>query len=288
MDKWIVELIGVSYSYPDGTRALNAINLKVRQGKISALLGGNGAGKSTLLLILNAILRPSAGSFLFDGAIVAYGARRIRELHKDVGIVFQDPDTQLFSGSVFQDISFGAVNMLLAKEEVAKRVERVMFRLGISHLKDKPTHCLSHGEKKRVALAGVLVMEPKLLVLDEPTAGLDPLGTSQIIQLIKETQKDLGISVIISTHDMDSVPLFCDEVHVMKQGAILASGTLSKVFADAELMRSANLRLPRIAHLFEILRKQDGFDTMASAFSIGEARTALKNWRDQLEASWKQ
>ena len=287
MDKLIAELKNVSYSYPEGTRALDAINLKIAKGKISALLGGNGAGKSTLLLILNAILRPSTGSFLFDGEIVSYSSKRIRELHKEVGIVFQDPDTQLFSGSVYQDISFGAMNLKLPEEEVRRRVKIAMTRTGISHLTDKPTHCLSHGEKKRVALAGVLVMEPKLLVLDEPTAGLDPLGASQIIDLIKETQNELGISVILSTHDMDSVPLFCDEVHVLKQGAILVSGTLHEVFSDPEKIRSANLRLPRIAHLFEILRKQDGFDTMESALSIAEARCELKKWRDQLEASWR-
>ena len=279
MDRWIVELKDMSYCYPEGTTALNSISLRIREGMISALLGGNGAGKSTLLLILNAILRPSEGQYFFNGERVFYNTKRIRELHKDVGIVFQDPDSQLFSGSVYQDISFGAMNLGLAEKEVRRRVDDAMMRTGINHLRDKPTHCLSYGEKKRVAFAGVMVMEPKLLVLDEPTAGLDPAGASQIIQLIKDIQKELGVSVIIATHDMDSVPVFCDEVHVLKQGEILISGALAEAFSDAELIRSAHLRLPRIAHLFEILQKHDGFDTLDSALNITEARAALKKWR---------
>ena len=137
------------------------------------------------------------------------------KLRESIGIVFQDPDNQLFSASVYQDVSFGAVNMKLPEDEIRKRVDNALKRTSIEHLKNKPTHCLSFGQKKRVAIAGVLVMEPKVLILDEPTAGLDPMGVSEIMKLLVEMQKELGITIIIATHDIDIVPLYCDNVFVM-------------------------------------------------------------------------
>ena len=186
------------------------------------------SGKSTLFLSLNGTLKPTAGKVLFKGLQLDYSRKGLRDLRKSVGIVFQDPDSQLFSASVLQDISFGPINMKLPEEEVRKRVNAAMDRIGISHLKDKPTHCLSFGQKKRVAIAGVLAMEPEVLVLDEPTAGLDPMGVSEIMKLLRKIQKDLGLSVVISTHDIDIVPLYCDYAYVMDQGRIVLEGTLKK------------------------------------------------------------
>jgi len=282
MESNIIEVKNLHYTYEDGTRALAGVNLNIRKGHTTAVLGGNGAGKSTLFLTFNGINKPASGEVLFNGKPLDYSREGLKELRKKVGIVFQDPDNQLFSASVYQDISFGAMNMKLPEEEVRRRVDKAMERTGITHLKNRPTHCLSHGQKKRVALAGVLVMEPEVLVLDEPTAGLDPMGVSEIMALLKEVQKDLGLTIVISTHDIDIVPLFCDYAYVMDQGKVLAEGTPKEIFSRPELLRKVHLRLPRIAHLMEILKLNDDFKFEDVAITISEARRELKKWRDGL------
>ena len=168
-----IEARELHYTYEDGTAALKGINLRAERGRITGILGANGAGKSTLFLNLNGVLQPSAGEILLDGAPVKRDRKGLTELRRRVGIVFQDPDDQLFSADVYRDISFGAVNLGLPEAEVRRRVEAAMERTGVSHLRDKPTHALSFGQKKRAAIAGVLVMEPEVLILDEPTAGLE-------------------------------------------------------------------------------------------------------------------
>ncbi|AEV70068.1 MULTISPECIES: ATP-binding cassette domain-containing protein [Clostridia] len=275
----ILEVKDLHYTYTDGTHALKGVTLDIKQGMTTAVLGGNGAGKSTLFLSLNGTLKPTAGKVLFKGLQLDYSRKGLRDLRKSVGIVFQDPDSQLFSASVLQDISFGPINMKLPEEEVRKRVNAAMDRIGISHLKDKPTHCLSFGQKKRVAIAGVLAMEPEVLVLDEPTAGLDPMGVSEIMKLLRKIQKDLGLSVVISTHDIDIVPLYCDYAYVMDQGRIVLEGTPKEVFAHRDEIRSVNLRLPRIGHLMEILKEKDDFEFSENANTISEARKALNDWK---------
>lgn len=279
-DEYILEARDLHYAYPDGTAALNGLTLGIKPGETTAVLGGNGAGKSTLFLSFNGILRPGTGAVWFKGRPIEYSRKGLHELRQSVGIVFQDPDSQLFSASVAQDISFGAVNLKLPEAEVRRRVNTAMERTGIAHLKEKPTHCLSFGQKKRVAIAGVLAMEPEVLVLDEPTAGLDPMGVSEIMKLLREIQSELGLSVVISTHDLDIVPLYCDYAYVMDRGRIWLSGTPSEVFEQAEAIRSVNLRLPRIGHLMEILRDKDGFDFAGPANTISQARKALNDWRD--------
>ncbi|MEN8904344.1 MAG: ATP-binding cassette domain-containing protein [Clostridiales bacterium] len=278
MSKNIIEVRNLHYKYSDGTHALKGITLELERGNTTAVLGGNGTGKSTLFLTLNGILKPFSGDILFNGFPLAYSRKGLKNLRKSVGIVFQDPDSQLFSASVYQDISFGAVNMNLSEEEVRQRVNTAMERTNISHLKDKPTHFLSFGQKKRVAIAGVIAMQPEVLVLDEPTAGLDPIGVSEIMKLLRKIQKTLGLTIIISTHDIDIVPLYCDYVYVMEQGKIMLKGTPKEVFENPKKIRNANLRLPRIGHLMEILKKKDGFSFEGSTNTISEARKAIKTW----------
>lgn len=287
MERNIIETKNLHYEYDDGTYALSGVNLGIRKGKITAVLGGNGAGKSTLFLNLNGILRPSLGDVIFKGKPVSYSRSGLREIRKSVGIVFQDPDNQLFSASVYQDISFGAMNLKLPEDEVQRRVELALKRTGIEHLKSKPTHCLSHGQKKRVALAGILVMEPEVLVLDEPTAGLDPVGVSEIMKLLKELQKELEPTIVISTHDIDIIPLFCDYTYVMADGKIVLEGTPEEVFNKACEMRGYNLRLPRIGHLMEILIKKDGFELEEMAYTISKARNVLKKFIHKVSKSKK-
>jgi len=282
MNENILEVKDLHYKYADGTHALKGITLGITRGKTTAILGGNGAGKSTLFLNFNGILKPFSGQVLYEGKPVDYSRNGLKDLRRRVGIVFQDPDSQLFSASVYQDVSFGAVNLKLSEDEIRSRVDLALARTGISHLKDKPTHCLSFGQKKRAAIAGVLAMKPEVLVLDEPTAGLDPMGVGEIMKLLKETQEELGISVVVSTHDIDIVPLYCDYAYVMHEGQVILNGTPKEVFSEAEALRNIHLRLPRIAHLMEILQKKDDFSFNDTAATISEARRALKKWRDSL------
>ena len=280
MKEIVLEGKDIHYKYSDGNEALKGVTLKIQKGETVAILGGNGAGKSTLFQCFNGILRTTSGEILLSNKHIQYTAVGLKELRKSVGLVFQDSDSQLFSASVYQDISFGAVNLKLPVDEVHRRVDRALDRTGITHLKDRPTHSLSFGEKKRVAIAGILVMEPEVIVLDEPTAGLDPKGVSEIMELLKETQVELGISIVLSTHDIDIVGLHCDYVYVLEKGKMLLEGTPQEVFSKAEVLRGANLRLPRIGHLMEILEKHDGFCFDEYAFTIAQARRVLKRWRN--------
>ena len=277
----IMEILNLHYKYEDETQALKGISLSIKKGLTTAILGGNGAGKSTLFLNMNAILRPDSGQLLYKGKPIDYSRKGLLELRTKVGLVFQDPDSQLFSASVYQDVSFGAVNLKLPEAEIRKRVESALERTGIAHLKDKPTHSLSFGQKKRAAIAGILVMEPEVLVLDEPTAGLDPRGVGDIMKLLRETQQQLGLAVVIATHDIDIVPLYCDYVYVLEEGSIALEGTPKQVFQEADVLRRVGLRLPRISHLMEILKKEDGFEFDGTATTISEARRAIKEWRSK-------
>lgn len=272
---YAIEAKDLYYTYEDGTVALNHISLRAEQGKITGILGANGAGKSTLFLNLNGVLTPEEGTVTVNGKPAVYDRKGIREIRRQVGIVFQDPDDQLFSADVYRDISFGGVNLGLPEEEVRRRVEAAMERTGVSALRDKPTHALSFGQKKRVAIAGVLVMEPSVMILDEPTAGLDPQGVSDIMHLLTELRDGLGMTILIATHDMDIVPLYCDYAYLLSGGRVILEGTPETLFAQPEELRKNNLRLPRIAHLMEILRERDGLDTTPTAATISAARREI-------------
>jgi cobalt/nickel transport system ATP-binding protein len=271
----VVETVNVTYQYPDGTKALNEINFTAPEGKIIALLGPNGAGKSTLFLHFNGILKPTTGYVKIEGNPVNYERKGLKELRQRIGIVFQNPDDQLFAPTVAEDVAFGPLNLDLPKEEVESRVEDALKRVGMEGFENKPPHHLSGGQKKRVAIAGILAMHPKIMVLDEPTSGLDPKGASQIMKLLYKLNRE-GITIIISTHDVDLVPLYASQVYIISEGHIIKEGTPQNVFGDVETIRNANLRLPRIAHLMEILQKEDElpFDK-PYPLTIGEARKKL-------------
>ncbi len=277
MGKYAIETRDLEYRYEDGTKALDGVNFCAEAGKITGILGANGAGKSTLFLNLNGVLTPASGQVLLNGEAVRYNRQGIAQLRKEVGIVFQDPDNQLFSADVYRDISFGPVNLGLSTQEVRRRVEWAMEQTGVTQLRDKPTHALSYGQKKRVAIAGVLAMEPKVIILDEPTAGLDPQGVSSVMHLLSDIRERMGISIVIATHDMDIVPLYCDYAYLLSEGKVQARGTPEELFAQPEMLRGNHLRLPRIAHLMEILREEDGLQTQAGIATIAQARKEIKN-----------
>ena len=260
-------------------KALKDISLDMGEREITALIGPSGCGKSTFLKTLNRMndLVPGIrieGDVRLKGQDIFAREMQPTELRRRVGIVFQDPDDQLFSADVYRDISFGAVNLGLPEAEVRRRVEAAMERTGVSHLRDKPTHALSFGQKKRVAIAGVLVMEPEALILDEPTAGLDPQGVSDLLELLTSLRDSQGMTILMATHDMDVVPLCCDYAYLLGGGSVLAQGTPEELFTKAELLRANHLRLPRIAHLMAILRDRDGLD-VTPVGTIGAARREL-------------
>jgi cobalt/nickel transport system ATP-binding protein len=277
----VVETKDITYEYPDGTKALEKVNFNVDEGKIVALLGPNGAGKSTLFLHFNGILRPSSGSVDIDGETVNYDKKDLMRIRQKVGIVFQNPDDQLFAPTVLEDVAFGPMNMGLPKEEVEERVKEALFRVGMEGFEKKPPHHLSGGQKKRVAIAGILAMKPKIMVLDEPTSGLDPKGASQILRLLYKLNKE-GMTIVISTHDVDLVPLYASRVYIISEGKIIKEGTAPEVFEDVKTIRGANLRLPRIAHLMEILEKEDKlpFDKPYPLTIGGARKRILKEFED--------
>ncbi|PWA12209.1 energy-coupling factor ABC transporter ATP-binding protein [Pueribacillus theae] len=249
----ILELKGISYQYPDHTAALKNVSLKIERGKKIALLGNNGAGKSTLLLHLNAILTPSAGHMLFKGERMTYKRIEKQKLRQHVGIVFQDPDSQLFSSSVYEDIKYGPRNMGLAPEKVKEAVDVAMALTETASLKEKPPHFLSLGQKKRVAIAGVLAMNPELLILDEPTAGLDPYYTKKIMNVLNAIQNE-NRTMIISTHDVNLAFEWADEVWIMNDGKIISTGCPTIVFQDEAILNKSHLEKPWIMDVFETIK----------------------------------
>jgi cobalt/nickel transport system ATP-binding protein len=251
----ILAACDLEFTYPDGTLALRGLSLEIERGEKVAVLGPNGAGKSTLFLHFNGIFRPRRGKILWQGREVRYDRSFLAALRQKVGIVFQDPDSQLFAASVFQEVSFGPLNMGLPREEAKRRVERALAVTGIEDLKDKPTHFLSYGQKKRVCIAAVLAMDPEVLVLDEPTASLDPLLSEQITGLMEEINR-VGKTVVISTHDVDLAYSWADRIFVMKGGQLLAGGRPEEVFLQPQVVRQAGLTLPWILEVYLELRRR--------------------------------
>lgn len=248
----LLSLEGVSYTYPDGTRALQEISMDIPNCSKTVVLGANGAGKSTLFLHLNGILKPQQGQVIMEGRPIKYNRSFLGELRSKVGIVFQDPDNQLFAMSVFEDISFGPMNMKLPKPEVKERVETAMEITHTTDLKNKPTSHLSFGEKKRVAIAGVLAMEPAVVILDEPTAFLDPHLVDQMVGLFQNLHK-VGKTLIMSTHDMDLAYHWADYCYVLNHGVVAARGRPEEIFADPNLLKDNKLQRPWILRVFSEL-----------------------------------
>lgn len=271
----VIETKDITYCYPDGTEALKDVEFNASKGKIIALLGPNGAGKSTLFLHFNGILRPNKGTVLVNGEPLQYNKEGLMKVRQKVGIVFQNPDDQLFAPTVMEDVAFGPMNMGLSDEEVEERVKEALERVSMDGSEKKAPHHLSGGQKKRVAIAGILAMRPEIMVLDEPTSGLDPRGASQIMHLLYQLNQE-GMTIVISTHDVDLVPLYACDVYIISEGKIIKEGSPWEVFEDVKTIRGANLRLPRIAHLMEILEKEDKlpFDK-PYPLTIGEARRRI-------------
>jgi cobalt/nickel transport system ATP-binding protein len=276
MEDYIFEVKDIVYSYMDGTKALRDININIEKGKKIAFIGANGAGKSTLFLHFNGINKPEAGEICFRGKKISYSNSELTKLRSEVGIVFQEPDNQLFSSSVLQEISFGPMNMKLDKETVMKRIEKAMDATAIADLKDKPTHFLSYGQKKRVAIASILAMEPEVLILDEPTSGLDPQNSNAVEDILNTLNQE-GRTIIISTHDIDFAYSWADYIYVMNRGEVISHGTPEEVFINKELIEQANIKLPWIVEVYMEFNKGAEFNKESLPKNKEELFSLIKN-----------
>lgn len=269
----MIELKNISYDYTDGTRALDRISLTITPGRKIAVLGNNGSGKSTLFLHMNGLLRPSEGEILFNGAPLAYKRKQLQELRRQVGIVFQNPDTQLFSPTVREDVLYGLYNLGWEKKHAEQRAGQAMEKTGVLEFQHKPPHFLSLGQKKRAAIASVVAMQPKLLILDEPTAGLDPYYAKKIMQLLEDLHNE-ETTIMLSTHDVNFAYEWADEVLIMRQGGIQAFGKTEEIFEDQKLLAACHLEQPWVLEIFTALQKRES--TKASA--IPRSKRALLQW----------
>ncbi|CAH2029970.1 energy-coupling factor ABC transporter ATP-binding protein [Trichlorobacter ammonificans] len=248
----ILELRQVGFRYPDGSVGLDDCSLVIRRGSRTVLLGPNGAGKTTLFLHCNGILRPESGRVLFEGRPLDYGRQGLRELRSRVGLVFQNPDSQLFSASVREDVSFGPMNLGLGRHEVRERLERALEAVGMADCADKPVHSLSHGQKKRVSIAGVLAMQPQVLILDEPTAGLDFRMQQELLGVLQQLHGQ-GITIVMATHDLDLAYAWADDVCLMVGGRPAARFAADQFPQQAGLLERHGLGVPRAALLHPLL-----------------------------------
>ena len=267
----MLEVKNIKYSYNSDYQALKGVSLKVERGEMVALLGKNGAGKSTLFLHLNGIYQPDEGQVFIDGEELKYDKKSLLKFRQKVGIVFQNPDDQIFAPTVEEDVAFGPLNLGLSMEEVQDRVEEALARVGMSGFEKTAPHHLSGGQKKRVAIAGILAMKPEIMVLDEPTAGLDPQGVVDLSILLNELNEE-GITIIISTHEVDLVPNYATKVFVLVDGQLIAEGTPKEIFSKPEILDQANLKVPIVTDLFQQL-EEEGFDMQGDyPLTIDEAK----------------
>lgn len=234
-DPHLITIEDLQFTYPNGVMALTEVSLKIDEGRKIVFLGPNGAGKSTLFLHLNGILRPKKGRVLFQGVPIKYDQRSLAILREQVAMVLQNPDDQIFSSTVEEDVAFGPLNLLLDRREVEARVEESLYLVGLEELRDRPTQQLSFGQKKRVSLAGALAMHPKVLIMDEPTAGLDSEMVHELMELSDELNHR-GMTLIISTHDIETAYEWADGTVVMDKGRIMFSGTPEDLFDHHELI----------------------------------------------------
>jgi cobalt/nickel transport system ATP-binding protein len=244
----LLQAISLHHHYPGGVPALKGLDLAITQGRKLAILGANGAGKTTLLLHLNGSLKPSAGEIRLDGQPVAYSRAALAAWRRRVGLVLQEADDQLFAASVGEDVSFGPLNLGLSEEQAAERVAEALESLRISDLAERPTHMLSFGQKKRAAIAGALAMRPEVLLLDEPSAGLDQHSTTHLLAVLSKLS-DAGTTLVFTTHDVDLAFAFADEVALFDQGKVLAQGDALAILSDEALLKTARLKPPFVLEL---------------------------------------
>lgn len=256
----------LSFTYPDGTQALKNINLEIEKGEKVAIIGPNGAGKSTLFSHFNGLTEPTSGCVKIEGKPISFEKDELLKVRQKVGIVFQDPNDQLFAPTVKEDIAFGPMNLGLSYDEVEKRVEDALKMVGMENYEDKTPHHLSGGQQKRIAIAGIIAMKPELMILDEPTAGLDPDGVEKVLNIMNQLNEE-GMTLIISSHDIDMISKYADKIFVLYNGEIIESGNKNKIFSDMELLKKAHLRTPITTEILYNL-KESGLNVNTEKISV--------------------
>ncbi|RAT94985.1 energy-coupling factor transporter ATPase [Brevibacillus sp. Leaf182] len=271
MTQPIVNVENLSHVYMQGTpleqRALDQVSIQVAEGECLAIIGHTGSGKSTLIQHFNGLIRPQSGTVIINGMDVSSPKIDIRTLRRQVGLVFQNPEDQLFEKLVGDDVAYGPFRMGLPLEEVRRRVQWAMDLVGLSfqEMKDRPTFALSGGQKRKVALAGVLSLQPKVLVLDEPTAGLDPRSRLELLERIRRLNREEKLTVIFVSHNMEEVAKLADRVYVMANGKSVCEGTPRQIFGNQELLRQHHIGTPESVDILYRLREQ-GYSIDPSAF----------------------
>ncbi len=263
-----LETKDLTYTYPDGTKALKKVNIQIKKGEKIAIMGPNGAGKSTLFSHFNGLTEPTSGHVEIDGEKIIFERDELLKVRQKVGIVFQDPNDQLFAPTVKEDVAFGPMNLGLDYEEVEKRITESLEMVGMSGFEEKTPHHLSGGQQKRVAIAGIIAMRPDIMILDEPTAGLDPEGVDKVLDILNNLNED-GISIVISSHDIEMVNQFADKIFVLYNGEIIAQGDKHQIFSDKELLKKAHLKAPVTTEILYKL-KENGLNVDTEKLSIEE------------------
>ena len=276
----IITVENLAYAYPDldgqkGTQVFENLNLTIESGSFVAILGTNGCGKSTLAKHFNSILLPSGGKVYVDG-IDTSDLNRIMAVRRCVGMVFQNPDNQIVANVVEEDVAFGPENLGVAAPEIRRRVDKALKQVGMYEYREHAPHLLSGGQKQRVAIAGIIALEPKCIVLDEPTAMLDPRGRADVMQTVEKLNREKGITVVLITHHMDEAAQ-AQRVIVLDNGKVAADGTPKLVFAQVEMLHKLGLAAPDSVELCWALR-QKGFDLPLDVLTPEECAQALYDW----------
>lgn len=271
----ILEVKNLTYAYGGNTPfvndAVSDVSFTVKSGEIIGIIGHTGSGKSTLVQQLNGLLKPTDGSVLFEGKDIWENPKEIRKIRSKIGLVFQYPEYQLFEDTVFADIAFGPKNMGLSGEELEKRVYEICELIGIKgEYLDKSPFDLSGGEKRRVAIAGVMAMRPQVIIFDEPIAGLDPKGRSDVLKMIKDYLTAYNATVIIISHNMEDMVLIADRLIVMNDGKLVAFDDTEKIFLQPQMLRSIGLNVPIVTRVFEAL-KAKGYNVPSDIFTVEAA-----------------
>ena len=274
MRKLILKIEDLHYTYGNGKSALDGVSVDIYEGEKIAVIGSNGSGKSTFFLNIDGVLTPEQGKIIYRDTVI--NKKNLKELRKNIGIVFQDADNQIIASTVMAEVGFGPMNLKLPKEEVLKRVDEALEYMNISHLKDRPPHYLSGGEKKRVSIADIIAMKSEIVIFDEPTAALDPLNAMMLEEVLLKLGYE-GKTMLISTHDVDFTYRWAERVLVFSEGKIIADGTPLEIFQNKEILMKANLKQPTMLEVYEsLVEKQLLKDIKAYPKSIHEFKEMLE------------
>jgi cobalt/nickel transport system ATP-binding protein len=250
MRKLILKIEDLHYTYGNGKPALDGVSVEIYEGEKIAVIGSNGSGKSTFFLNVDGVLTPEQGKITYRDTVI--NKKNLKELRKNIGIVFQDADNQIIASTVRAEVGFGPMNLKIPKEEVLKRVDEALEYMNISHLKDRPPHYLSGGEKKRVSIADIIAMKSEIIIFDEPTAALDPLNAMMLEEVLLKLGVE-GKTMLISTHDVDFTYRWAERVLVFCEGKIIADGLPLEIFRNKEILKRANLKQPTLLEVYESL-----------------------------------